>query len=79
MPIGEVLAELIGSVVGQFLWEGLVVRVLWPVARFPGAVLGWSLWRGRPFRQVWEEGDHFQQTMSGLFIWTALVFILVVV
>ncbi len=79
MPIGEVLAELIGSFVGQFLWEGLVVRVLWPVVRFPGAVLGWSLWRGRAFSSVWEKGDHFQQTMSGLFIWTTLVLIQVVV
>ncbi|HNR54379.1 MAG TPA: hypothetical protein PKJ19_04375 [Flavobacteriales bacterium] len=77
MPLGEVLAELIGAAVGQFLWDGLVVRVIWPVVHFPGTVLGWSLWRGRPFRRIWREGDHFQQTMAGLFIWTGLVVILV--
>lgn len=79
MPLGEVIAELIGSFVGHVLWEGLVIKVLWPIVRYPGAVLGWSIWRGRPFRKVWSEGDHFEQTMAGLFIWTAIALIVAVV
>lgn len=79
MPIGGIIAEVIGTIIGEVLWEGLVLKVLWPVLRFPGALGVWLVQRDRPISAVWNKGDHFTQTMIGCFFWPGMVLILCVI
>lgn len=78
MPLGGVVAEIVGSIIGEFIWDGLAKHVLWPIMRFPGAVLGWCIWRGRTFSQVWNKQDKFAQTVAGLAFWVLVIGLLLI-
>lgn len=61
MPLGEVLAEIIG----QAFFEAVLVKPFIGLLRLPGALIGWCIWRKRTFGDVWRKGDAFGQGMAG--------------
>jgi hypothetical protein len=78
VPFGDVVAQFIGEIFGQVMFEGLFKKVLLPALRLPGALLAWAVSRRRSFNQVWLDGDPVLQVLVGTGIhvlWIVLVII----
>ena len=78
MPLGDAVAQFMGEIFGQVVFEGLFKKVLLPALRLPGALLAWAVSRRRSFNQVWLDGDPVLQVLVGTGIhvlWIVLVII----
>ena len=79
MPLGDLVAQVVGEFVGQVFFEGFIKKVLLPALRMPGVAVSWCFRRGAAFGEVWRSKDTALGPVASITFYEALGIFLAVI
>lgn len=79
MPLGDLVAQVVGGLFGQVFFEGSIKKILFPTLRIPGVVVRGCFLRGAAFGEVWRSKDTALGPVASITFYEALGIFLAVI